>query len=384
MRLLVYCLIGLLFISHDGYCVPSRLFDLVGELVDATKGALGSIPSLIPTPEEFFSLSKNTFIGLPNQVVFAFFNQFCNMALNSNSVFVKKKFTPKLDEMSFILHSKSSSISIPLMKPDEMWKHPEFNTSNPLVIFVTGWKTNLKEEASQAQNVMAAAYMCRGNVNFVTLDTAAFIDTLYTWSAFNTQTIGEYLSKAVQKLVESSFPLEFIHLMGHSLGAQICGAAGRHFNQNTQLLIARITGLDSANPCFNNGGVLEGLFRGDAAFVDVIHTNPGVLGKKEAIGDIDFFCNGVSPLQPGSFDVSSSHGRAWKYYAESVYPGNENNFLARECTSITALNNNNCLGPLIPMGYATPNTTKGNYFLNTNSKSPYGEHSRRDHQPVCV
>lgn len=140
---------------------------------------------------------------------------------------------------------------------------------------------------------------------------------------------------------------------------------------------------DPANPCFNNGETLSGLFRGDAAYVDVIHTNPGCLGKKEAVGDSDFFCNGDQPLQPGSFDVSSSHSRAWKYYAESVYPGNEYNFLAKGCTSIKSLDTN-CIGPQVPMGMATPTSVKGNYFLRTNSKSPYGENSRKFHKPECA
>lgn len=162
------------------------------------------------------------------------------------------------------------------------------------------------------------------------------------------------------------------------------GAAGRHFNQTTGLWIPRITGLDPANPCFNNGQVLSGLFRGDAAFVDVIHSNPGCLGKKGAIGDADFFCNGIVPLQPGCFTVSCAHSRSWKYYAETVYPGNEYNFLARACTSLIALDSKYCIGPLIPMGYAALVYVKGNFFLRTKSKNPYGEYSRTYYVPVCV
>lgn len=77
-----------------------------------------------------------------------------------------------------------------------------------------------------------------------------------------------------------------------------------------------ITGLDPANPCknldksfekhlydkkmkiksqihkkmfiqgFGQGEELSGLIRGDADFVDVIHTNPGVLGKRDPIGNL--------------------------------------------------------------------------------------------------
>lgn len=46
------------------------------------------------------------------------------------------------------------------------------------------------------------------------------------------------------------------------------------------------------SPCFNEGERLNGLQRGDARFVDIIHTNAGVLGIKESRGDVDFYPNG--------------------------------------------------------------------------------------------
>lgn len=141
---------------------------------------------------------------------------------------------------------------------------------------------------------------------------------------------------------------------------------------------------DPANPCFSSGSTLSGLSRGDAEWVDVIHTNPGVLGKRDAIGDVDFYPNGMMPLQPGSYDSSSSHARAYEYYAESVYPGNEDNFLAKKCTSLKDVNVNNCQGPLYRMGYATPFNLKGVFFLRTNAASPYGENGRKYYQPVCA
>lgn len=75
MRLLVFYLIGLLFILHDGHC--AGLGDAVGELFKAATGAMEAIPKSIPTPKEFFNLSKNTFIGLPYVVVYKLINQFC-------------------------------------------------------------------------------------------------------------------------------------------------------------------------------------------------------------------------------------------------------------------------------------------------------------------
>lgn len=71
----------------------------------------------------------------------------------------------------------------------------------------------------------------------------------------------------------------------------------------------------------------------------------------------------MSQLQPGTFDIESSHARAWHYYAETIYPGNENNFLARKCTSMKAVDKQNCLGPLYPMGYAAPFNLKGKHII---------------------
>lgn len=42
---------------------------------------------------------------------------------------------------------------------------------------------------------------------------AAYVDTLYAWSAFNTELIGEYINQALQKLVQEFSP-ENIHLIG--------------------------------------------------------------------------------------------------------------------------------------------------------------------------
>lgn len=77
------------------------------------------------------------------------------------------------------------------------------------------------------------------------------------------------------------------------------GIAGRTFTKLTGQRIPRITGLDPARPCFGGGERLDGLRRGDADYVDVIHTNPGVLGIKPTIGDADFYPNGQWTLQPG-------------------------------------------------------------------------------------
>lgn len=152
----------------------------------------------------------------------------------------------------------------------------------------------------------------------------------------------------------------------------MCGYAARTFHNLTKEWIPRITGLDPAHPCFREGEEINGLQRGDALFVDIIHSNCGVLGRRSPLGDVDFFPNGRHPLQPGCISIICSHARSWEFYAETVVPGNELNFLATRCDSYTSLKAGKCGGELVPMGYAVPTTAKGDYFLVTNSVKPYG------------
>ena len=76
-----------------------------------------------------------------------------------------------------------------------------------------------------------------------------------------------------------------ITLVGHSLGAHIAGIAGKQVYKRTGQLLSRITALDPAGPCFSNIHVDGKLVKNDANYVDVIHTNGGMLGLKESMGN---------------------------------------------------------------------------------------------------
>lgn len=67
-----------------------------------------------------------------------------------------------------------------------------------------------------------------------------------------------------------------------------------------------------------------------------------------------------------------AHSRAYIYFAESAHKNNGNNFIATQCNSISALRNGRCNSKHIPMGIDTPHNAKGNFYLETNEKPPYG------------
>lgn len=80
-----------------------------------------------------------------------------------------------------------------------------------------------------------------------------------------------------------------------------------------------------------------------------------------------------------------SHARSWKYYAETVVVGNENNFIPTSCVLD---NNSECDVEKYPMGFAANATyPKGKYFLTTNAECPFGpnntNHQDQEITKVC-
>ena len=61
----------------------------------------------------------------------------------------------------------------------------------------------------------------------------------YEGAASNTRVVGAYLAKILELLEKTGYPMENVHCVGHSLGAQTCGFAGKLLH--TQM--ARITGV---------------------------------------------------------------------------------------------------------------------------------------------
>ena len=98
--------------------------------------------------------------------------------------------------------------------------------------------------------------------------------------------------------MQENFNTVRLHCIGHSLGAHICGFLGKGFIQSKGVKLRRITGLDPAGPEFNSKSDEKKLFKSDAHFVDIIHTNKGKflpkLGIDEQIGHADFYVNGGS------------------------------------------------------------------------------------------
>nr|XP_050856749.1 phospholipase A1-like isoform X2 [Vespula vulgaris] len=134
----------------------------------------------------------------------------------------------------------------------------------------------------------------------------------------NTREVGRYVANFTKILVEEyKIPLANILLIGHSLGAQVAGFAGKEL----QKLIGKyfqIIGLDPAGPFFSLNSCSQRICETDAYYVQIIHTSVP-LGTERTLGTIDFYMNnGI--FQPGCnvVDASCSHTKAVLYFTECI------------------------------------------------------------------
>ncbi|KAM7384980.1 hypothetical protein PAMP_001084 [Pampus punctatissimus] len=242
------------------------------------------------------------------------------------------------------------------------------------------------------------------NVNCIALEWKNGVKTLYSQAANNARVVAAQVESMITFLMSYyKQKADKFHIIGHSLGAHAAGEVGSRISG-----LSRITGLDPAEPYFQDTDASVRLDASDAIFVDVIHTD-GLpfnsklgLGMSQPVGHIDFYPNG-GELMPGcspnkgsptdldafwkgtkKFDACN-HVRAHQYYSESI--GKPQGFVGFPCSdkdSFTAGKCFPCVDSKCPlMGHyadkftMTDSISKTTYFLNTGSSKPFGRYSYR-------
>jgi len=212
----------------------------------------------------------------------------------------------------------------------------------------------------------------------------------YRQAGANTQTVAKVISGLADAALKSqtfkSDPNQiYLYCIGHSLGAQICGQAGR-LNGNFD----RVTGLDPAGPGFERCWSKYHVDKRSATCVDHIHTDgsgkdhftpvPAYFGTLAAWGHVDFYPNGGA-AQPGcadwNKDPSCSHMKAIDYFQYSIENRSKcqtgqkcvsNAYLPESCTNE---------GPQQQMGYYSScykdnsPAKPGIYYMTTQAASPF-------------
>lgn len=138
------------------------------------------------------------------------------------------------------------------------------------------------------------------NVDVLSVDFANLVvDPCYREAVHNSHFVGRCLAHL---LVRSGANISDTHLIGFGLGAHVAGFAAKMLAA-LNIQVKRITALDPAKPLFLTNRIEDRLDKGDAGFVDVIHSDVFLHGLMSPIGHVDFFPNkGV--MQPDCGPIS--------------------------------------------------------------------------------
>nr|WIM01343.1 pancreatic lipase-like A3 [Limnephilus flavicornis] len=276
---------------------------------------------------------------------------------------------PDLSTIKLDLYTASKTTRFALSSAIDILSDPGFNSALPTTIIIHGFFTTPTFQSFAS--VVTTAFINYGQTNVLYLDASSLIFAFYSRAVTLVRLIGQLLAVQLWKFVQAGVNPSKIHLLGHSLGAHISGFAGKaYIALSGGSKIGRITGMDPAGPCFFGSPGDLTLNGTDATFVDTIHTDGGLFGIIQPLGQVDYYVNGGED-QPGSILIDDDHTRAWKIVVETLsYP---QNFIARKCPNWTSFQKGQCdNNPTAVMGYsATPGTT-GIYYLRTAASSLFG------------
>ncbi|XP_046476927.1 phospholipase A1-like isoform X3 [Neodiprion pinetum] len=282
-------------------------------------------------------------------------------------------------EITILLYNGSTTneyIEYPIESAEQAVNNSAWNSSNPVVLYIHGINGTVDDEST---TTVTDAYLKRGGHNFLALNYSqlarynGFVYTALEAIVSNNAVVGDSLAELIDRFVAAGVPLSRFHFVGYSIGAHVAGRAARNVNGT----FPRITALDPYIHGFYLNDNDDHLWKTDATIVDVIHTNGIVLGVGTSTGTVDFYPNSGYALQPGCSLtllhlrrslVCSSHS-AYKYWSESVEDPSA--FEAIACDSWTQFEAGECTGTTDYMGYGYSLNATGNFYLETNSESPY-------------
>ncbi|XP_076165997.1 phospholipase A1-like [Ptiloglossa arizonensis] len=274
------------------------------------------------------------------------------------------------NRVNFYLYTRSNP-----KKPDTLYvndvaklKKSHFKPERPTKFITHGW---INSHKSKACYLIRDAFLQHGDYNVIVVNWSKISQKPYLWASRRVLMVGQYVSSMINFLAQQGMDVSQVSLVGHSLGAHIVGLAARNAKGNVKFVV----GLDPALPNFLQSGPGSRISRDDAQHVEIIHTNAGLLGFSNSIGQIDFYPNGGTFQVGCTIDLigACSHLRAVRLYAESI--NSDKGFWGVRCKSYSDYLRGDCESqPTVLMGGVEPKTqAKGEYYLQTGKKAPFAQ-----------
>ncbi|XP_022647773.1 pancreatic lipase-related protein 2-like [Varroa destructor] len=254
-----------------------------------------------------------------------------------------------------------------------------------------GWPVRVKNSILSIDDRACIIVDWRGS--FRTIDGSA----AYAQAVVNTEIVGRQIAVLLQNLMEDfSFVMksEYIHFIGHGLGAQMAKPFSEYFVKLTGLAIGRVTALDPMSLLFEEYN--NTIDKSTALFVDVVHTSApnaaavrspegmalrGKVGVVRPIGHLDLYPNG-GRRQPGCSNEDDvklcSHKRAYQYLAAALSSSTECLFASYGCKGgrkeyleQRCVRNSDQLFLPINLDLNPTSTPRGVQFFEVTQKPPY-------------
>ncbi|XP_052872944.1 lipase member H-like isoform X2 [Anopheles cruzii] len=236
----------------------------------------------------------------------------------------------------------------------------------PTTILVHGW---LGSSDSVVIDPLAKALLEQEHNNVIAVDWEEGASTfIYPVARYRVPKVAAVVAKLIDNLVLGlDADVDWIGIIGHSLGAHIAGIAGKKVTAGK---IGYIVGLDPASPLFRVKKPNHRLSAEDAQYVEIIHTNGKALGFFRNIGQADYYPNG-GVAQPGcGISFTCSHQRAVDFFKESL--STRNNYASR-CNDLDNLGPSCTRASSAAFGGLVWRASKpaGVYYITTSAKEPF-------------
>merc|ERR1711962_1196083 len=184
---------------------------------------------------------------------------------------------PDLSKVNFYLWTPENPVDHQEVQLDLVsLLESNFDPVRPTKILSHGWNSHGRGYGQD----FAPIFLEVGDYNIFSIDWGDLESWIsYPTAAIRTTAVGRHAAGLVQLMVEAGSTLADVHLVGHGLGL------GK---------VARVTGLDPAKPLFELANATGRIDKGDAEFVDIIHTNSGNLWEgclsfAKNLGHVDFY-----------------------------------------------------------------------------------------------
>ncbi|XP_052873227.1 pancreatic lipase-related protein 2-like [Anopheles cruzii] len=285
----------------------------------------------------------------------------------------RRDFEPERD-VRFLLYTPANAETPDVLRNGDIGsiQASHFNSSNPTRMVIHGW---FGTPNSEINRLVRSALFFVGNFNVIFVDwSVGALDEFYPNSRQLVYAVGAAASNMLDYLERyAGLRKNDLVVVGHSLGAHVAGNVGKWQSG----LLGTIIGLDPALPFFA-GNAPDRIMDTDARYVEIIHTNGGVLGFLDPIGHADFYPN-LGRIQPGcGADVGGgcAHGRAVHFYVESIL--SRHGFVGQQCQSFQNIRDGQCnpTGVSARMGGEPPNAAgapEGIFFMQTANAFPFAE-----------